>query len=61
MKVRDVIREVEALGWKLDHWRGDHRVFRHPTLKGNVVVPGHLGDDIASGTLSNIRKQARGQ
>jgi predicted RNA binding protein YcfA (HicA-like mRNA interferase family) len=27
--------------------------------KGNVTVPGHLNDEIAKGTLSNIFKQAK--
>lgn len=58
MKVRDVIRELERAGWQLDRQAGSHRQYRHPTRPGTVTVPGHLGDDLARGTLGSIRRQA---
>ncbi|MBI2816296.1 MAG: type II toxin-antitoxin system HicA family toxin [Acidobacteria bacterium] len=58
MKVRDAIRLIEKDGWVLKRTRGDHRVYRHPTKPGIVVVPGHHGADLAPGTLSSILKQA---
>jgi len=58
MKVRDVIRKLEADGWRIKRTRGDHRVYVHSMKPGIVVVPGHPGSDLAIGTLSSILKQA---
>ena len=58
MKVRQIIRLLEADGWYQVRARGSHRQFKHPTKPGLVTVPGHPGYDIAPGTLNNILKQA---
>ena len=58
MKVRDVIRLIETDGWFLVATRGSHRQYRHPTKPGRVTVAGKLSDDVASGTLNSILKQA---
>ena len=38
--------------------RGSHRVMRHPTKRGIVVVAGNLNADMKAGTLSQVLKQA---
>jgi len=58
MKIRDVIRAVEADGWKEKRTRGSHRQFKHPTKPGKVTIAGKLGDDIPADTLSSILRQA---
>jgi len=58
VKVRDVIRLLEADGWSLARTRGSHRQYKHPTKAGLVTVPGAGGDDLAPGTLNSILKQA---
>ena len=58
MKVRDVVRMLQAAGWVEVRMRGSHRQFKHPTEKGRVTVPGKHGDDLAPGTLNSILKQA---
>lgn len=58
MKVRDVIKLIEADGWVHVRTRGSHRQFNHQTKHGVVTVPGKLNDDLAAGTLNNILKQA---
>lgn len=58
MKVRDVIRLIKADGWYQVRMRGSHRQFRHPEKRGLVTVAGHSGDELAIGTLGNIRRQA---
>ena len=58
MKVRDVLRLLEADGWYQVRMRGSHRQFKHPAKRGLVTVPGHLGDELAVGTLNNVLKQA---
>ena len=58
MKIRDVIRLIEADGWYQVRMRGSHRQFKHPEKRGLVTVAGHSGDELAIGTLNNIRRQA---
>ena len=61
MKVRDIIKEVQSQGWVMDKRTGtNHRKFTHPVLKGYVIVSGNPGDDLPTGTLAGIRRQAKG-
>ena len=59
MKVRDVIKRIEADGWYLARVRGDHRHYKHLTKKGIVTISGHLGKDMPVGTLLSVFKQAQ--
>ena len=59
MKVRELLKMIEADGWYLVRTRGDHRQFHHPTKPGTVTVAGKPGVDIPPGTLNSILKQAR--
>jgi len=61
MKVRDVIEVIEMDGWYLIVTKGSHRQYKHRTKRGRVTIAGHLGDDLAPGTLNSIFKQAQVQ
>ena len=58
MKVRDVIGLIERHGWKLVRQRGSHRQFKHPFRSGLVTIAGSANDDLATGTLKSVLKQA---
>ena len=58
MKVRQVIRLLEADGWTLVVTTGSHRQFKHPTKTGRVTVSGGLGDDMPKGTFGSVKRQA---
>jgi len=58
MKIREIIQMLEQDGWYLVNQEGSHRQYKHPTKKGRVTVAGHLGHDLAPGTLNSILKQA---
>ena len=58
MKVRDIIKLIEAEGWRLRATRGSHRQYTHTTKPGRVTVPGHPGEDVSPGMLRSILKQA---
>ncbi|MGB9025431.1 MAG: type II toxin-antitoxin system HicA family toxin [Rhodomicrobium sp.] len=58
MKVRKAIELIESDGWRLVATRGSHRQFKHPWKRGRVTIAGKLSDDLASGTLASIMKQA---
>jgi predicted RNA binding protein YcfA (HicA-like mRNA interferase family) len=57
MNSRDVIRAIEADGWRRVAQKGDHVQFKHPVKKGRVTVP-HPSKDIPFGTLKSIERQA---
>jgi predicted RNA binding protein YcfA (HicA-like mRNA interferase family) len=46
MKVRDVIKLVEADGWRHAATKGSHRQYRYPVKPGRVTIPGRPGDDL---------------
>ena len=59
VKIRDVIKRIEADGWYLARVRVDHRHDKYPTKKGIVTVSGHPDKDMPVGTLLNVLKQAQ--
>jgi predicted RNA binding protein YcfA (HicA-like mRNA interferase family) len=58
MKIRDIIKIIQADGWIIVHQKGSHRQYKHPDKKGRITIAGHPGDDLAVGTLNSIFKQA---
>jgi predicted RNA binding protein YcfA (HicA-like mRNA interferase family) len=58
MKISEIIKKVEDDGWILARQRGSHRQYKHPTKPGLVTIPGKPSDDVKSGTLNSILKQA---
>lgn len=59
MKVRDIIKLIEADGWYLVVTKGSHRQYKHPSKPGRVTIAGHQNDDLAPGTQNSILKQAQ--
>lgn len=59
MKVRDIIKRIEADGWRQVAQEGSHRQFKHPVKLGRVTVAGKPGVDVPIGTLKNIYRQAQ--
>ncbi|OGU36820.1 MAG: addiction module toxin, HicA family [Ignavibacteria bacterium GWB2_35_6b] len=49
---------IENDGWILVRTKGSHKQYKHPDKKGLVTIAGKMSDDIASGTLNSILKQA---
>ena len=59
MKVRDIIKLIEADGWyQLPGGSTSHRQFKHPTKPGRVTIAGRLGVEMPIGTFKNMLKQA---
>jgi predicted RNA binding protein YcfA (HicA-like mRNA interferase family) len=58
LKVREIIKVIEADGWYLVTTKGSHRQFKHPEKTGRITIAGHLADDLAPGTMNSIFKQA---
>ena len=58
MKLRDVVKLIADVGWRLARTRGSHRQYKHPDKPGLVTIAGKPRDDLAPGTLGSILKQA---
>ncbi|MGH3926173.1 MAG: type II toxin-antitoxin system HicA family toxin, partial [Pseudonocardiaceae bacterium] len=58
LKVRDLIKRVEADGWYQVSQRGSHRQFKHPTKKGRVTIPGKLSWELYPELERSILRQA---
>lgn len=57
MKVREILKALDADGWKIKDTKGSHTQLTHPTKPGKVTVPNHKGD-VPPGTLNSIWRQA---
>ena len=59
MKIRDIIKLIEAEGWYLVETKGSHRQYKHSKIPGRVTIAGHSNDDLGPATLNSILKQAK--
>jgi predicted RNA binding protein YcfA (HicA-like mRNA interferase family) len=53
---KDLIKLLEANGWKLLRSRGSHHVFEKDGRDNHVTVPLHSNKPLKKGTLSKILK-----
>ncbi len=58
MKVKELIKLIEADGWVQVRMRGSHRQYKHLIKSGLVTVAGKASMDIPPGTFNNALKQA---
>jgi predicted RNA binding protein YcfA (HicA-like mRNA interferase family) len=58
VKFRDIIKAVEADGWRMVAQEGSHRQYKHPSKPGKVTIAGHPSVDAAPKTLKSILEQA---
>jgi len=54
---REVIRALEAAGWRLARVNGSHHHFKHASKPG-VVTVAHPQRDVKIGTLRSIEMQS---
>jgi predicted RNA binding protein YcfA (HicA-like mRNA interferase family) len=57
MNSRDIIKALQADGWRQVAQKGSHLQFKHPTKPGRVTVP-HPRGDMPAGTLASIARQS---
>jgi len=55
--VRDVLKLLEQAGWE-EVRPAPHRKLKHRSRPGAVTVAGKLGDEVPTGTLRSIYRQA---
>jgi predicted RNA binding protein YcfA (HicA-like mRNA interferase family) len=59
MKVREVIKRLEADGWYRIRSNSGHRQFKLAFKRGRVTVAGQASVDVPIKTLNSIWKQAQ--
>lgn len=57
-KVREIIELLEQSGWKFIRMKGDHRIYYKEGARRPIVISGKLNDEVKSGTLSSIFREA---
>jgi predicted RNA binding protein YcfA (HicA-like mRNA interferase family) len=57
MNSADIIKQLEAVGWKHVSTRGSHHKYRNPMTGKSVIIP-HPKKDLPQGTAKAILKQA---
>jgi predicted RNA binding protein YcfA (HicA-like mRNA interferase family) len=58
LKVKELIKLIQADGWVQARMRGSHRQYKHPAKPGTVTISGKPNVDIPPGTLNSALKQA---
>jgi predicted RNA binding protein YcfA (HicA-like mRNA interferase family) len=58
VKVKEIIRIIEADGWYYSRQTGSRRQFKHLVKKGTVTIAGKPSDDLDKGTQKSILRQA---
>jgi predicted RNA binding protein YcfA (HicA-like mRNA interferase family) len=58
VKYRDLVKLIEQDGWYWKRTKGSHRIYKHPTKTGTLILAYHGGKDIPEGTAKKILKDA---
>ena len=58
MKIREITEIIKKDGWYKVAQKGSHKQFKHLIKPGRVTIAGNPGDDVATGTLNSVLKQA---
>ena len=58
MKVRELLRFLRKNVWYEVRSRGGHRMLKHPEKPGVVIIAVHGSNEVPTGTLKEILKQA---
>ncbi len=54
---KDLIKQREKAGWRLQNVKGSHHVYRHPDRPGHISVP-HPRKQLGTGLVSKLLRQA---
>jgi predicted RNA binding protein YcfA (HicA-like mRNA interferase family) len=57
LTAKEIIKKIEAVGWRFLRQKGSHRIFVHDSVPGVIIVPMHKGD-LKIGTERDILRQA---
>lgn len=58
MKSSELSRLLKRNGWFVERQKGSHMIMKHPTKKGQLVVPAHGRNEVGIGLADKILKDA---
>jgi len=58
IKSKELLRIVEAHGWRIYRIKGSHYILKHADKKGFIIIPNHGSRTIGKGLVIKIFKQA---
>ncbi len=60
MKVREVIKRIEADGWIFARYggRSSHRIYKKAGVTAEIAISGVASDDVSPGQLQSIRRKS---
>ena len=58
MTAKQIEKLVKNNGWYLVRQKGSHKIYKHETISGIVVIPFHGKKDLPKGTEQSILKKA---
>ena len=59
-KIRQLIADLQIAGYQIvPGGKGSHRKFRHPRLRGSVILSGNEGDDALPYQEKQVRNAVR--
>jgi predicted RNA binding protein YcfA (HicA-like mRNA interferase family) len=58
VKVREIIKRIEAAGWYRIKSKSGHRQYKHRGQPGRVTVPGQMNAELDPKTEKSILRQA---
>jgi predicted RNA binding protein YcfA (HicA-like mRNA interferase family) len=59
MTAKQIEKLVKSNGWYFERQKGSHKIYKHETIKGIVVIPFHGKKDLPKGTEQSILKKAK--
>ena len=60
MKVRDVIKRIEADGWIFIRYggRSSHRIYKKPGVQDEIAISGPDLKEVSAGQLQDVRRRS---
>ena len=58
MKALDLEKLIGTKGWYFVRQNGSHKIYKHDTISGIIVIPFHGSKDLPTGTAISILKKA---
>ena len=59
MKVREVVKRIEADGWVFARYggRSSHRIYKKPGVQDEIAISGPDSKEVSTGQLQDIRRK----
>ncbi|MBL0293784.1 MAG: type II toxin-antitoxin system HicA family toxin [Saprospiraceae bacterium] len=58
MKAYELEKSIGSNGWYFVRQTGSHKIYKHETISGIIVIPFHGSKDLPKGTEISILKKA---